>query len=572
MNHRVWLLLLLNFTTLFALTAPLDLNTSHTYIGKSMHVYEDKSAQLDFNQVSQLPLESFSSIENSIFTCPFSKSAFWYTFTLNNSQKQDLSRLFVFEAPWLDYIQINILSPNGHTQQYELGNTFDYDQRSIDHHFINQRHLFEPGLSTVYIQVKTRDPFVFATSILDEHQFLLNQIQNSKYTGIIFGILIAMLLYNFLIFIGIKEPYFAYYVLFVIAFLLMNSSYNGYLFQKFQFTSLDIQNWINSSSIFLFLFTYLLFTKSFLSLKKEHEQLNTTTNYVIYILLITAFLSALTGGYRLHVILSIIFVVIISFYIFSIAVYSWKKGNRSARFFILGSIGGIFGSVITALTVMGQIPYNPVAYKALDYGMLVDAILLSLALSDRIKITQEEKNVAEIEKTIAEAEKILAEKSARTDFLTGLMNRRAYDEITGTESNRSSRYHMNMSLVLLDIDDFKSFNDNYGHHVGDMALKHFAEILIHIKRECDYAFRLGGDEFVILLPQTPKSDAISLAQRIQEEVRSKKLRVNHDTLHMSVSYGAAEYQPNDRSIEQILKRADIALYQAKENERTQTSS
>lgn len=563
MNNKLFLLLFLGFSTLFALPPPLDLNSSHTYIGESMLVYEDSSTKLNFNDIAKLPLNDFSSIDNNIFTTPFSTSTFWYSFVLKNSHTSPLSRVFVFEAAWLDYIQINIISPDGKMQQYELGNTFDYKRRSIDNHFINQKHIFEPGLSKVYIQVKTRDPFVFATSIMDEHNFLIDQVQESRYTGIIYGVLIAMLLYNLLIFVGIRESYFGYYVLFIMVFLIMNNSYNGYLFQVFQCTSGDVQNWINSSSIFLFSLTYLLFARSFLSLKEAHEKLNSITVYFIYSLVIISLFSALIGGYRLHVIFSIIFVVITSTYIFSIAIYSWLEGNRSARFFILGSIGGLSGSIITALTVMGQISYNSIAYQALDYGMLADAILLSIALTDRIKLTQEAKNIAEIEKTFAEAEKLIAEESAQTDVLTGLLNRRAYYETSSNEIHRARRYKTDLSLIILDIDHFKDFNDNYGHDVGDKALKHFADILMKVKREYDYTFRLGGDEFIILLPETDEAEATNLAERIKEEVKKHGLNIDNNLLKMSTSFGVSQLQDEDRSIQEVEKRADIALYDAK---------
>lgn len=566
MLNRLFLLLFLTLSSLYAqpTQATLDLRKSHSYIGESMSVYEDSSTKLNFEQVSQLPLENFSSVDNNIFSSPFSSSTFWYTFTLNNPNSSPLSRLMVFEAPWLDYIQINIVSSEDQVQQYEVGNTFEYSKRSVDHHFINQRHTFSPGVSRVYIQVKTRDPFVFATSILDENDFLVAQLEESKYTGIIYGILIAMLLYNLLVYLGIREPYFAYYVLFVLVFLIMNNSYNGYLFQVFHFTNGDIQNWLNSSSIFLFALAYILFAKSFLDLKMAHNKLNTVTNYAIYSLLIIAAFSAIVGGYRLHVILSIILLLLTSIYIFSIAIYSWQKGNRSARFFILGSIGGLSGSIITSLTVMGQLSYSNFMYKAVDYGMLIDAILLSLALADRIKLTHEEKNIAEMERTIAEAESILAKKESKTDVLTGLMNRRAYYEITEKESNRSLRYHVDMSIIIIDIDYFKEFNDNYGHALGDMVLKHFAKVLKKMKRDCDYAFRLGGDEFLILLPHTSEEEAVSLAERIQDEIRNKPLVIDSHTHTITISCGVSQEQKGDTSIDQIEKRADTALYRAKD--------
>ena len=560
MDKRVLILLYLSLSSLFAFTPQpfLDLNSSHFHIGRSMSVYEDTQATLTFEQVSKLPSHTFTPVKKDVFSYPFTSSAFWYTFKVDNMQDTDLSRLMVFEAAWLDYIQINIVSPNKQVRQYEVGNTFEFTNRTIDHHLINQSHDFQPGISDVFIQVKTRDPFVFTLSILKEKTFLLEQIKQSKYIGLLYGILLAMLFYNLFLYFGIKEPYHAYYVLFVTAFLIGNASYNGYTFKLFFSHSPQLQNWMQSSSIFLFSLCNLLFAQSFLNLKQTHRRLNVSSTAIFYLLLFTALLSALIGGYTYHVIFSIVLSAIISAYILAIGFYSYSKGNRSALFFLLGSISGLTGTVITALTVMGQIPYYNLTYKALDVGMVMDALLLSLALAHKVRITQEEK--------------LIAEKDSRTDVLTGLMNRRAYHDIGKKELTRCQRYKTDLSFVIFDIDRFKSFNDTYGHDVGDKVLIHFGSILENIKRENDYAFRLGGDEFVLLLPEANEEQALHLAMRIKEELQRRKLNINETELRLTASAGISQFQETDTSISLVEKRADLALYRAKGSEKGKSGS
>jgi len=145
------------------------------------------------------------------------------------------------------------------------------------------------------------------------------------------------------------------------------------------------------------------------------------------------------------------------------------------------------------------------------------------------------------------------------------MNRRAYYEISTNEVHRSRRYGGELSLMLLDIDHFKEFNDSYGHDVGDTALEHFANILMKMKRKDDYAFRLGGDEFLLLLPETEKDEAEHLAQRIQDEVKTHKIHLQDLTLNMSTSYGVAQLEEDDISIKEAEKRADRALYETKKS-------
>ncbi len=551
MNKKHLFLLLLILTSLAATPLPpaVDISRSQKHIGNSMLLYEDKNSTMRFSDIAQLPADAFSPLHTEIFSTTFTSSSYWFKFDVNNTKDTPLSRVFVFEPPWLDYIQVRILHKSSITSSYEVGNSFEYGKRSINHHLINFEHTFQPGRSSVYVQVKTRDPFIVSLSLMEEKAFLMQQQDKSLYIGLIYGVLLAMLLYNFFLFLGIREPYYAYYVLFLAAFLIMNASYNGYTFKPLCAQYPELQNWLQASSIFFYSFTALLFARSFLNLKKTHKLLNATSLYMIYFLFFVAFISALTGGYHYHVRFSIIMSVIVSLYIFFIAIFSWRHGNRSARFFILGFFSSLLGTIITALTVMGQISYHEYTYRALDFGMVIDAILLSLALSDKLKISNEQK--------------LIAEKESRTDALTGLLNRRAYDEISTKEFKRSIRYKTPISFVIFDIDNFKEFNDTYGHHTGDQTLQHFAHLLLQIKRDSDFAFRLGGDEFLVLMPETDKAKALHLATRAQDKIKQEILKIEELALTITTSFGVAERTEDDLSIREVEKRADQALYGAK---------
>ena len=152
----------------------------------------------------------------------------------------------------------------------------------IDHYFINFNHDFEPGLSTVYVQVRTRDPFIVSISLMKISTFLADQIGASFWIGLIYGGIIAMLFYNIFLFFGIKERYYAFYVLYLCTFFMMNATYNGYTFMYFFSNYPNIQNWAQSISIFFFVFASLLFAQSFLNLKKYHFT-PLCGNYLFYI-------------------------------------------------------------------------------------------------------------------------------------------------------------------------------------------------------------------------------------------------------------------------------------------------
>jgi diguanylate cyclase (GGDEF)-like protein len=552
MQKIFFLLLLSCLSILYAGMAPsiLDLSVKHKAIGQSLLVYEDTSANKSLSDIRDLSSDDFKPLNEPVASHAFTRSAFWYQFKVENNEKGPTSKLIIFEPAWLDSVHITVISPDGQLQSYQGGNTFLYSKRAIDHFLINFKHTFEPGISTVYVQVKTRDPLIVSISVMEEAEFLLEQFDNSLYIGFVYGGIIAMLFYNLFLFFGMKARYYLYYVLFLGAFFTVNASYNGYTFMYLFANAPTVQNWIQSTSIYIFTLTALLFARSFLYLEKYHQKLHIITTYMIYIIVTVAVLSATFGGYRYHIIIAIILVVLIAMYLFVIAFYSLVNGNRSARFFLLGSASGLIGVLITALTVMSFIPYTYLTYKASDFGMYLDVILLSMALADRMKMTQEKK--------------LIAEKEAKTDILTGLFNRRAYYEISTMEYQRLLRHNRTLSIIMFDIDHFKQVNDTYGHDTGDFVLKTVAAIVQDVIREYDYAFRMGGDEFLLLLPETTNEQALILAERIRKRIENKILTVKDNKLSLTASFGVSEYNHIDRSIEQIVKRADEALYQVKE--------
>ncbi len=152
-----------------------------------------------------------------------------------------------------------------------------------------------------------------------------------------------------------------------------------------------------------------------------------------------------------------------------------------------------------------------------------------------------------------------------TDSLTALLNRRYFQERMSEEIERSRRHHLPLSLIMLDVDDFKSVNDTLGHLVGDEVLKIVARCLRNCIRTIDVAARYGGEEFTVILPQTSKADAQIIAERICAEVYRLDLPfVKADQkLVLSVSLGLATYPEDAESLEDLVRNADIALYAAK---------
>ena len=161
------------------------------------------------------------------------------------------------------------------------------------------------------------------------------------------------------------------------------------------------------------------------------------------------------------------------------------------------------------------------------------------------------------------------ERLSRYDSLTGLLNRRAIDELLAQEAQRARRLSGRLSVLMIDIDHFKRINDSQGHGVGDRALQHLAAVMRSQLRGIDHLSRWGGEEFLAVLPATREADAMVMAERLADRVRSLPL-VNDDIrLALTASIGVAEWAGPDDTVPQLLARADAALYQAKRNGRDQ---
>ena len=156
------------------------------------------------------------------------------------------------------------------------------------------------------------------------------------------------------------------------------------------------------------------------------------------------------------------------------------------------------------------------------------------------------------------------EQAAYTDHLTGTANRRRFDQQLEREIERAVRYSHAFCLLLLDIDDFKKINDEFGHNVGDEVINHVAKILQEHIRVPDLAARIGGDEFAVLLVETTVVKGLEVAERLREEIKASDFYTRSGRIKITASVGIAESLPDQRTTSEVLaRRADSALYAAK---------
>ncbi len=160
---------------------------------------------------------------------------------------------------------------------------------------------------------------------------------------------------------------------------------------------------------------------------------------------------------------------------------------------------------------------------------------------------------------------------ARYDGLTGILNRRAFMEKAEEEYLRYKRYSGSCAILMLDVDYFKKCNDTYGHAAGDFVLKKTSEIMRQSVRESDYLGRYGGEEFVIFLHSVTRDNAYAFAERLRMTIAASSYEHSAKIINVTVSIGVALYPADSENILELLKFADVALYQSKQTGRNKTT-
>jgi diguanylate cyclase (GGDEF)-like protein len=163
------------------------------------------------------------------------------------------------------------------------------------------------------------------------------------------------------------------------------------------------------------------------------------------------------------------------------------------------------------------------------------------------------------------------EQMAYRDQLTGLRNYRFFGSRLPEELQRAKRYRHQLSLIMLDIDHFKKFNDTHGHQAGNVALHHLASVLDHTVRETDIVARYGGEEFAIILPLTTKRLAHELASRIRANIESQPVALGEHHHRITVSLGLATFPRDTHTWQGLIECADHALYQSKKGGRNRVT-
>ncbi|MNR83769.1 putative diguanylate cyclase YedQ [compost metagenome] len=562
-------------------------------------VLEDPEGKLSFAEVSKDTNNiAFEQYNTGLFSFGFTGSTYWFRFNIHNPSATPHNTMLVMRTAWLDTISVYQPDGKGNYKETRLGDTLSFAERLHPHPQFLLDLQIPPGTHTYYLRISSTQAFLSPIELWDAEAFHDNDRLLIGYFGMFYGVVLVMLLYNAFIWFSTRDRSYLYYCLYLAAFFIMNFSYNGF---SFQYLWPDSPRWSNAtytSWVFLYQLMAIIFAMVFLETSTRLPRMHKVLKYFLYLMVAAWLLSMLSGNPILHNATGVYFVFFYSPLTAIAGFLAWRSGFRAARFFVVASMGNLVGAFITAMTVSGHMSYSFISFHAVEFGILADVILLSLALADRIKflhlqneasekaiVEQKLQSNALLQQAKDDLERIVSERTAelckardeaerlsRIDALTGAFNRRYFNEVATLEYAKVRRYHQPLSVISFDIDLFKLINDTHGHAAGDEVIKAAARISRHAMREIDFVARIGGEEFAILLPGINLEQAEVTAERLRELIVAEDICYQGKKLRFTASFGVAQLRDDDPTFEALLQRADEMMYMSKNMGRNQVSA
>jgi class 3 adenylate cyclase len=348
-----------------------------------VRVVEDAGKNKTVEQILDAPLVTLPGSADGAINFGYTTAAYWLVIPLDNPEKNPLERLLLFEPTWLDEVQVTVVDPSGQRNTQFGGDTLPFAQRAEKRRQINFNLVLPPGRSTLLVRVASRDTLFVVMSLLDRGAF--NQLASGEaaFFGFFYGALLALIAFNLMLYLSVREPMYLAYCGYVGAFLALHSVYNGHAFGLLYPGWPELSNWAHAVFTYLFALSGLVFAAVFLDLKNKLPRVYKAW-WIFVVVFFAFFFATLPSGYGLHARNAVNWVVICSVFALCLGCISLKQGNSAAKYYLAATLAGLIGSSLTALTVLGVLNYTFATFRAVDFGMVVDSIMLSLALAERI--------------------------------------------------------------------------------------------------------------------------------------------------------------------------------------------
>ncbi len=600
--RTIFLLLILCFSVFIQATSVDELNIENEQVTHQYYwLTPSQASVLSVKEIAALPLERWQSHDSEQF--PLTTGQHWLAVKVANhaAQTNDI-HLVLSDGRYIEQQQVYVKTAEGMLTQHT-------SKQQVNHLIDSQVMLAPNAQLTFYLHVNVIADNVVTLHILHAEQFTTFLIHQYFSTGIAIGviasfalILLCVLLVNRNITIFLLASYFLLQALNLSVMYGINLASLLPQYPQLHGKALPILTslaaisllWF-SSALFKLPYCHRLLYKSFqiaswlLAIYFVVSLfLSQNTNLLIcHLINITTLILLLAQGRHLLVSkdkLAKLFILLVAvnamFIVTNILVFGWLTFDPKLYSLAYSVFGLMVVYLMTRQSALQIAEKHSAQHEALQSAMQSRAAHEELLLLQEQTQEQLESRVQErtLELNIAlqeleEANRELAQKNT-IDDLTGLYNRRYYDQKLLAEFRRSRRNLTPLSLVVIDIDHFKSINDNYGHSIGDGCLQELARIIKQLmRRSTDIACRYGGEEFCVILPETDNAGALAIAEELRLNVAQQQLEIQGVAISLTISCGVSTYQQQaDVTIVDIFNAADKALYHAKHNGRNQVQN
>ena len=556
-------------------------------LGTLQYLRAEESLSID--HVRDLAPDEWTSVSADEANFGFDQAHYWFRVpVIPYASNTDLWLLKV-AYPLLDTLQLYLYLDDSLVQSFAAGDHLEFDKRPVDFpSFAFPLMLKENRTYWLYAHVYTGSSVQLPLSLQPEAMFWQDALTENAFSVAFYAVLISMLIYNAILFFMVRERSYLYYVLYLAAFVMLMASMDGF---AYQFLWPDFPS-MHEVSVVLFmnciLITAPLFCTSFLRLASINMSLHRLL-MLIPVIGVLGIGASLLMPYQVVVKMTSLMGAITTFSMMGVTIYVMLKAySREVLIFISAWIALMLGYVFYIAQKLGWLPINNLTEHSIEVGAVIEVLLLALGLAEKINSERKKRMVAQqqmldvqlqanqeldvkVRERTEELERLndkLKEASV-TDALTQVKNRRYFDNKLAAEYHQAFVGKHWISLLMIDIDYFKQFNDTHGHQAGDLVLQKVAKQLEkEVRLSGDVVCRYGGEEFSVLLLNAGADQAREIAERIRKSVSSLKIGWQSSVLNVTCSIGVSGCIPADSSSsEGLVKKADDNLYKAKENGR-----